>query len=164
MTDNNNMRETTASQSSVAEIGETALNTGRELWRKGDGDGNGMSYYEPSVHVTEQGAIGINVGGQVYVMPVENWHALAAEHAAYRQALETLQILVDEQAEDEALWALYPVGQQPIAEAYLQQELRRLHAAVEALSGSSDLPPASTQTALPSPSSVSNSENEGVSR
>lgn len=34
-------------------------------------------------------------------------------------------------AENEGLWALYPQGQQPIMEAYLQQELRRLHALVE---------------------------------
>jgi hypothetical protein len=56
-------------------------NTDRELWRKGDGDGNGMSYYEPSIHVTEQGDIGINVGGTVFVHPVEEWHRLAANAA-----------------------------------------------------------------------------------
>lgn len=39
--------------------------------------------------------------------------------------------LVNEQAEDEALWAVYLDGSQSISEAYLQQELRRLHAAVE---------------------------------
>ena len=52
-------------------------NTDREIWRKGDGDGNGMSYYEPSIHVTERGEIGINVGGLVFVKPVEDWHGLA---------------------------------------------------------------------------------------
>ena len=56
-----------------------ALNTDREIWRKGGGDGNGMSYYEPSIHVTQQGDIGINVGGMVYVLPVEEWHRLADE-------------------------------------------------------------------------------------
>ena len=35
--------------------------------------------------------------------------------------------------ERKALWAVYPFGQQPIAEAYLQQELRRLHALIESL-------------------------------
>jgi len=63
----------------LATEGECALNTDRELWRKGDGDGNGMSYYEPSIHVTQGGDIGINVGGTVYVLPVEKWHRLAAE-------------------------------------------------------------------------------------
>jgi hypothetical protein len=51
-------------------------NTDRELWREGDGDGNGMSYYEPSIHVTEQGGIGINVGGMVYVKTLREWHGL----------------------------------------------------------------------------------------
>lgn len=47
-------------------------------------------------------------------------------------ALAAIRALVDEQAEDEGLWAIYPMGQQPIMEAYLQQELRRLHALIEA--------------------------------
>jgi hypothetical protein len=45
-------------------------NTDRELWRESD------SYYSNSVHVTEQGGIGINVGGHVIVMPLEHWHGL----------------------------------------------------------------------------------------
>jgi hypothetical protein len=71
---------------------QAAKNTDRELWRKGDGDGNGMSYYEPSIHVTEQGGIGVNVGGTVFVMPVEEWHRLAAEkhgHSRLVAAAET---------------------------------------------------------------------------
>lgn len=36
-----------------------------------------------------------------------------------------------EQARDEALWAVYPDGTQSISEAYLQQELRRLHRVIE---------------------------------
>lgn len=43
-------------------------NTDVELWRK-DPD-----YYSPSIHVTEFGDIGINVGGYVLVAPVEKWH------------------------------------------------------------------------------------------
>jgi len=39
--------------------------------------------------------------------------------------------VVDEQAEDEALWTVYAYGDQPAGEAMLQQALRRLHAAVE---------------------------------
>lgn len=49
----------------------------------------------------------------------------------YRQALLEIQSLVDEQAEDEALWSVPAQGTQPIGEAYLQQELRRLHALIE---------------------------------
>ena len=44
---------------------------------------------------------------------------------------DELQSLVDEQAEEDGLWAVYPVGMQRISEAYLQQELRRLHNAIE---------------------------------
>jgi hypothetical protein len=57
---------------------------------------------------------------------------VAREH--YDEAMDALaaiRALVDEQAEDEGLWAIYPMGQQPIMEAYLQQELRRLHALIE---------------------------------
>jgi hypothetical protein len=57
------------------------VNTDREIWRdvqnnpfKHAGD-----YYADSIHVTEQGGIGINVGGTVYVLPLRKWHALAAE-------------------------------------------------------------------------------------
>lgn len=39
--------------------------------------------------------------------------------------------IVEEQAEDEALWSIPWDRLQPIGEAYLQQELRRLHAAIE---------------------------------
>ena len=48
-------------------------NTDRELWRERQGD-----FYADSIHVTEGGSIGINVGGTVYVLPVQEWHRLAA--------------------------------------------------------------------------------------
>lgn len=47
------------------------------------------------------------------------------------KALRTIQTKVDEQAEDEGLWSVPWEGLQPIAEAYLQQELRALHATIE---------------------------------
>lgn len=56
---------------------QVAKNTDREIWRKGGGDGNGMSHYEPSIHVTQDERIGINVGGMVVEKTVEEWHALA---------------------------------------------------------------------------------------
>lgn len=52
----------------------TAENTDRQLWRADGimpGDG-------PSIHVTKDGGIGINVGGLVIVKTVEAWHALGA--------------------------------------------------------------------------------------
>lgn len=48
------------------------LNTDKELWRKD------QDYYAPSIHVTKEGAIGINVGGLVIIRTVEDWHKLAA--------------------------------------------------------------------------------------
>jgi len=39
--------------------------------------------------------------------------------------------VVKEQAENDGLWSLPLNELQPITEAYLQQELRRLHAVVE---------------------------------
>ena len=46
----------------------------RELWREVPGD-----YYSPSIHVTEGGGIGMNVGGWVIVAPVREWHRIGAE-------------------------------------------------------------------------------------
>jgi hypothetical protein len=55
-----------------------------------------------------------------------------ADWQAAESRLSRLQLLVNEQAEDEGLWAVpIPPQSQPISEAYLQQELRRLHAAIE---------------------------------
>lgn len=44
-------------------------NTDKVLWRK-----EPISYYSPSIHVTENGMIGIEVGGHVIVSTVESWH------------------------------------------------------------------------------------------
>lgn len=48
-----------------------AKNTDKEIWRKVKND-----YYSPSIHVTKNNGIGINVGGRVVVMPIEKWHEL----------------------------------------------------------------------------------------
>jgi hypothetical protein len=48
------------------------VNNDKEIWRKVDGD-----YYSPSIHVTANGQIGINVGGYVFVKDVSEWHGLA---------------------------------------------------------------------------------------
>lgn len=55
---------------------QACANTDRELWRRVEGD-----YYSPSIHVTERGAIGINVGGRVIVQSVEDWHESAMQAA-----------------------------------------------------------------------------------
>jgi hypothetical protein len=83
---------------------EAKKNTDRELWRRVKDD-----YYSPSVHVTEGDGIGINVGGMVYVMPVEAWHNLAAHSAQVEAELR--------QASDRE-WQHYPacntIRNQPI--------------------------------------------------
>jgi hypothetical protein len=58
-------------------------NTDKEIWRKVPGD-----YYSPSIHVTEGGGIGFNVGGYVIVQPIEAWHAQDKEIAGLREELE----------------------------------------------------------------------------
>jgi hypothetical protein len=56
-----------------------ALNTDRELWREREGD-----FYSDSIHVTAQGAIGINCGGTVIVNPLQEWFRLAAHPPSER--------------------------------------------------------------------------------
>ncbi len=43
-------------------------NTDKELWRK-----EPSNHYSPSIHVTVNGDIGMNVGGHVLVAPIEAW-------------------------------------------------------------------------------------------
>ena len=50
------------------------VNTDIELWRKTP------DYYSPSIHVTQDGAIGIDCGGHVIVAPIEVWHDLGKKH------------------------------------------------------------------------------------
>ena len=56
----------------------SCINTDKEIWRKVKDD-----YYSPSIHVTEEGNIGINVYGQVIVMPIEDWFYLARERTTF---------------------------------------------------------------------------------
>lgn len=62
-----------------------AKNTDRELYREDTGDPAG-SYYENSVHVTENGAIGMNVGGTVIIQPIAAWHEQAHRATTAPQA------------------------------------------------------------------------------
>lgn len=54
-------------------MSDSANNTDTEIWR-GPADQNGDKFYSSSIHVTERGGIGINVGGNVLVQSVEDWH------------------------------------------------------------------------------------------
>ena len=61
----------------------TCINTDKEIWRKIKDD-----FYSPSIHITEKGGIGINVGGRVIVLPVEKWHELADRITAEENQLQ----------------------------------------------------------------------------
>ncbi len=60
----------------MADNNQPSMNTDRELWR-GPDEGNG-DFYADTIFITFDGALGINCGGTVYVMPVREWHKLAA--------------------------------------------------------------------------------------
>ena len=55
------------------------MNTDRELYRERAPDPPG-AYYANSVHVTREGAIGMNVGGLVVVLPIAEWHRRALKN------------------------------------------------------------------------------------
>jgi len=57
-------------------MNEQGKNTDIEIWREIPDD-----YYSPSIHVTENGDIGINVGELVLVAPVRRW--FSAGEAAF---------------------------------------------------------------------------------
>jgi hypothetical protein len=65
-------------------------NTDKEIWREIEGE-----YYSPSIFVTEQGKIGINVGGNVYVQSVEKWHQQADRIAELEKQLEEANSVLD---------------------------------------------------------------------
>lgn len=61
----------------------------------------------------------------------EGMRHFQAKFIAADQKLRRIRALVNEQAEDEMLWTVPAEGLQAIVEAYLQQELRRLHTLIE---------------------------------
>lgn len=61
---------------------QAAKNTDVELWREVLGD-----FYAPSIHMTQDGGIGIDVSGHVIVKPVRDWHGQADEIERLRAAL-----------------------------------------------------------------------------
>ena len=52
--------------------GVGSINTDKEIWRENEND-----FYSPSIHVTKENGIGINVAGKVIVLPVKQWHEIA---------------------------------------------------------------------------------------
>lgn len=55
-------------------------NTDKLIWREPLGD-----YYSASIHVTEDGGIGIEVDGLYIVKPIREWHAAVQRPAATQE-------------------------------------------------------------------------------
>ena len=54
-------------------------NTDRVLFTEPNKDWKDEGYM-PKVFVTKENAIGMNVGGEVFVMPIRTWHAMAKQN------------------------------------------------------------------------------------
>ena len=67
------------------------LNTDRELWREPRRD-EPSDFYCNSIHVTEKGGIGIDVGGRVFVKTLAEWHRLAEQISQQREKIAALMI------------------------------------------------------------------------
>ena len=63
-------------------MNEPVENTDKEIWREIEGE-----YYCSKIFVTEQNAIGIDVGGHVYVKTVYEWHQQADRIAELEKEL-----------------------------------------------------------------------------
>lgn len=63
----------------MSDVAQACQNTDRELWREPT-DEIGREFYQPSIHVTERGGIGLNVDGHVIVLSLRAWHAMAKAH------------------------------------------------------------------------------------
>lgn len=69
-----------------------AKNTDTELWREPPGD-----FYSNSVHITQKGELGINVGGTVFVMTLKQWHEAACALSRHGEPVEEIaRVLVHE--------------------------------------------------------------------
>lgn len=69
----------------TTEAAKQAKNTDVEIWRR-----EPENYYSPSIHVTVNGDIGIDVGGLIFVMSVEKWHKSQASIEELEKELLTL--------------------------------------------------------------------------
>ena len=92
-----------------------------EMWTRGEPAAAELR----RLHQFAEDQIGRATAAEAALQMTKATHALKI--AAVEAQRDAIQQVVDEQAEDEGLWFVA----QTAAEAYLQQELRRLHAAVE---------------------------------
>ena len=65
---------------------EESSNTDKEIWRQKEGD-----FYSSSIHITQDGQVGINIGGLVYVAPIEDWHKALAKTQSESYLTEALR-------------------------------------------------------------------------
>ncbi len=109
-----------------------AVNTDVEIWR-GPDEGNG-DFYADNLFITKDGALGINCGGYVTVLPVREWH-----RCAYITQLQTPLCLGAEykMANGEFQWE----SLQAFGEAYTKLgEHRGLTKAIKAFSSAPTAP------------------------
>jgi hypothetical protein len=82
--------------------GKAAINTDRELYRENRSDPLDLdNYYADSVFVTENGAIGMNAGGHVIILPIKGWHKAIEDLSTLQTALVETQGAM--RADDERL-------------------------------------------------------------
>ena len=97
-------------------------NTDRELWSASP------DAFASSIHVTERGGIGVNVGGTVIVMPIEKWHTLAVD--AWRKRPKD-RVWIDEAGVvPDDVWERVAAPQEPAAPP--ESALQRLRDFLEA--------------------------------
>ena len=104
-------------------------NTDRQLWQETPDD-----YYSPSIHVTAQGAISIQVGGLAYSMGIRDWYALAVARLGkpVPQAIQKVKPIALAVADEVALAAkLFCENVSEDSEDIPQVELKRLNAALD---------------------------------
>lgn len=97
-------------------------NTDREIYRAPNGD---------SVHVTESGGIGINVGGLVIVNSPRDWHRLEERPASYAAGIEDAAKVAEREADvRDAIAVLFVDGSSTRSKA---RTLRAIAAAIRSL-------------------------------
>lgn len=101
-------------------MNEPVENTDKEIWREIEGE-----YYCPKIFVTEQNAIGIDVGGHVYVKTVYEWHQQADRIAELEKELSWWRTnfkLPTERNSPRPNW-LYAPQTKPLSNAELDIEI-----------------------------------------
>lgn len=104
-------------------MNEVCDNTDREIWRRTPGD-----FYSPSIHVTDGGAIGMEVGGYVIVASPESWHAFCK----ISEAADDLEAWLSKNTGTNDDWPIEIKGDKDGAEQ-LAELLTKLKTALEPL-------------------------------